>query len=108
METIDYAKAMADMWALGGKSFREVQEQAFRAMREGAAAMGEPTPPMMPNLTFDAGEVAKANQALSDLWSPAAGRANTLAQSGYVGVFVGGCSQTLLGPGIAHWLGRHE
>ena len=27
---------------------------------------------------------------------------------GHVGVFVGGRSQTLLGPGIAHWLGKHE
>jgi hypothetical protein len=27
---------------------------------------------------------------------------------GHVGVFVGGPSQKLLGPGIAEWLGRHE
>jgi hypothetical protein len=27
---------------------------------------------------------------------------------GHVGVFVGGRSQKLLGPGIAEWLGRHE
>jgi hypothetical protein len=27
---------------------------------------------------------------------------------GPVGVFVGGRSQKLLGPGIAEWLGRHE
>ena len=27
---------------------------------------------------------------------------------GHVGVFVGGPSQELLGPGIAEWLGRHE
>ncbi len=77
MEPFDYAKAMADMWTLGGKSFREAQEQAFRAMREGAAAMGVPTPP---NLALDAGEVTKANQALSDLWSSATSLATSLAQ----------------------------
>jgi hypothetical protein len=27
---------------------------------------------------------------------------------GHVGVFVGGRSQKLLGPGIAEWLGNHE
>ena len=80
METFDYVKAMADMWALGGKPFREAQEQALRTMREGAAAMGAPTPPMLPNLALDAGEVAKANQFLSDLWSSATGLVTTLAQ----------------------------
>ena len=38
METFDYGKALADMWAQGGKSFLEAQQQAFRAMQEGAAA----------------------------------------------------------------------
>jgi hypothetical protein len=71
---------MADTWTPGGKSCREAQEQAFRAMREGAAAMGAPTPPVIPNLTFDAEEVAKASQSLSNLWSSAAGLAANLAQ----------------------------
>ena len=80
MEPFDYAKAMADMWALGGRSFRAAQEQAFRAMRDGAAALGAPTLPAAPNLASDAGEVAKANQSLSELWMAAANLAATLAQ----------------------------
>ena len=29
METFDYGKALADMWALGGKGFLEAQERAL-------------------------------------------------------------------------------
>jgi hypothetical protein len=74
------------MWALGGKAFLEAQQQALRAMREGAAAMTLPGaapgacalgdgvgvgPPGFPNLAFDAGEIGKAGQALADLWASA-------------------------------------
>jgi len=41
--SIDYGKALSEMWALGGKAFLETQQQALRALREGAAAMGLPT-----------------------------------------------------------------
>src|SRR5215211_6204160 len=86
MEQQDYGKALAEMWALGGKAFLEAQQQALRAMREGAAAMAQPgaavpgaavpavappamAPPAFPNLAFDAGEIGKAGQALADLWA---------------------------------------
>jgi polyhydroxyalkanoate synthase subunit PhaE len=108
MEQQDYGKALAEMWALGGKAFLEAQQQALRAMREGAAAMGLPagaaTPgaapgaalpamappaaatPAFPNLAFDAGEIGKAGQALADLWASsndlAAALARRLPQSG--------------------------
>ena len=42
METFDYGKALADMWALGGKTFLEAQERALRAMREGTSAIAMP------------------------------------------------------------------
>src|SRR3712207_9482240 len=80
MEQQDYGKALAEMWTLGGKAFLEAQQQALRAMREGAAAMGVPgaapgaampdaAPPAFPNLAFDAGEIGKAGQALAVLWA---------------------------------------
>jgi len=87
METFDYGKALAGMWAQGGKAFLEAQQQAFRAMGEAAAAMGMPgaampamAPPALPNLALDGGEAARAGQALADLWSSASGLAATLAQ----------------------------
>ena len=43
MDSFDYGKALSEMWTLGGKAFLEAQQQALRAMREGAAAMGLPT-----------------------------------------------------------------
>ena len=72
MATSEYGKAPADMWALGGKAFLEMQERAF-GERVG---------------TKDHTELALPGD--------------------HVSVFVGGRSQTLLGPGIAEWLGRHE
>ena len=42
MDSFDYGKALSEMWTLGGKAFLDAQEQALRAMREGAAAMGLP------------------------------------------------------------------
>jgi polyhydroxyalkanoate synthase subunit PhaE len=88
METFDYGKALADMWAQGGKAFLEAQQQAFRAMGEAATAMGMPGAtmpavapvPALPNLALDAGEAARAGQALAELWSSATGLAGTLAQ----------------------------
>ena len=96
MEHQDYGKALADMWALGGKAFLDAQQQALRAMREGAAAMGLPgavpggtpgaamaaaaPPPVFPNLAFDAGEIGKAGQALADLWKSTNDFAATLAR----------------------------
>src|SRR3712207_6553912 len=95
MEQQDYGKALADMWALGGKAFLEAQQQALRAMREGAAAMTLPgaapgaapgatvsalAPPGFPNLAFDAGEIGKAGQALADLWTSANDLTTALAR----------------------------
>src|SRR4029453_18594809 len=96
MEQHDYGKALADMWALGGNAFLEAQQQALRAMREGAAAMGLPgaasggapgaampamaAPPAFPNLAFDAGEIGKAGQALAELWTSTNDLAAALAR----------------------------
>ena len=64
MEPFDYGKALADMWAQGGKTFLEAQERALRVMREGTSAIAMPgaTPSMLPDVALDAGELAKANQ----------------------------------------------
>jgi hypothetical protein len=85
MSDFDYGKALADMWALGGKTVFEAQQGALRAMRESAAAMGLPgaatpaaAPPALPNLAFDAGEVTRASQALAALWSSATALTGTL------------------------------
>ncbi len=74
MEQHDHGKALAEMWALGGKAFLEAQQQALGAMREGPAAMALPgavvpvaAPHAFPNLAFDAGEIGRAGQALADL-----------------------------------------
>ena len=42
MDSFNYGKALSEMWTLGGKAFLEAQQQALRAMRDGAAAMGLP------------------------------------------------------------------
>ena len=56
MEQQDYGKALAEMWTLGGKAFLEAQQQALRAMREGAAAMTLPgaAPGAAPGATVSA------------------------------------------------------
>jgi polyhydroxyalkanoate synthase subunit PhaE len=100
MDSFDYGKALSEMWTLGGKAFLDAQQQALRAMREGAAAMGLPAgtrgaamsgglpgaaipgmaAPALPNLAFDAGEIGKAGQALADLWSSSSDLAGALAR----------------------------
>ena len=43
MDSFNYGKALSEMWTLGGKAFLDAQQQALRAMRDGAAAsMGLP------------------------------------------------------------------
>ena len=109
MDSFNYGKALSEMWTLGGKAFLEAQQQALRAMRDGAAAMGLPAgiaggglpgaagltgampgamppgaaglaPPAFPNLAFDAGEIGKAGQALAELWTAASDLAAALAR----------------------------
>jgi hypothetical protein len=67
MSDFDYGKALADMWALGGKTVFEAQQQALRAMRESAAAMGLPG-------------AATPAVALPALWSSATALTGTLTR----------------------------
>jgi hypothetical protein len=60
VQAFDYGKALTDMWALGSKALLDAQQQALRAMREGASAVAVPggaaaPPPVSPDLALDAG-----------------------------------------------------
>src|SRR5690349_2917520 len=81
MDMFEYGKALADLWALGGKAFLSTQEASSRAFTE---SMKTASPggglPLVPNLQGDTAELSKASQAVAELWSAASSVAAGLAQ----------------------------
>ena len=113
--------AWAEFWAQAGKSAMQDQEQARRMMAEAMKAMpgmgGDA--PAFTALSPDTAELARTVQAMSGLWTAAAGRPLGIKvgtpkyeefalPGGHVGVFVGGRSQKLVAPAVAAFLTKHD
>ncbi len=74
-------EALAEFWAQAGKSAMQAQEQAGRMMAEAMKAMpgmGGDTPAFAA-LSPDTEELARAGQAMSDLWTAATGLSQTMS-----------------------------
>lgn len=69
--------AMADLWRAGGHAMLNAQKEAGRAMAEGFQALGSGTVP--PDLgAAGSDELAKASQAMLEMWTAATGLFQTL------------------------------
>jgi hypothetical protein len=65
-----YGKALADLWALGGKALLSGQENAYRAFADGMTKIvTQPTAGLVGSLAPDGADLAKAVQAMATLWS---------------------------------------
>ena len=73
MDMFAYGKALADLWAVGGKALLSGQETALRALSDTMTkAATQPMTALVPNLTSEMAELTKASQSLMKLWSSAA------------------------------------
>jgi polyhydroxyalkanoate synthase subunit PhaE len=72
MDMFAYGKALADLWAVGGKALLSSQENALRAFADSMAkTANQPMTALMPNFTSDMTELTKASQSVMSLWSSA-------------------------------------
>jgi hypothetical protein len=72
MDPFEYARSVANMWALGGKAFFSAQEAGVRAMGTTVALGVVPDVSMMPDLAVGMADLARASQSVMELWSSAA------------------------------------
>ena len=83
MNPVDYGKAFTDFWAVGNQALMKAQEQVTQAMTGGLHAMTGGTMPGLPGVPADAAagsaDLARANQAMMDLWSAAGTLSTSLA-----------------------------
>lgn len=81
MDMFEYGKALADLWALGGKAFMSGQDSAVRAFTDGVAkAATQPFAGLLPSVSSDAEALSKSSQTVMGLWSSAAELSAALAQ----------------------------
>ena len=92
MNPFDYGKVFTDFWAAGSQALMKAQEQATQAMTGGLQAMAAgamPGLPGLPGLPADlaagTADLARANQAMIDLWSAAGTLSTSLAAQLHVG-----------------------
>ena len=69
MAASDFTKTFFDFWKAQGDAFVKAQEQAGRALADGMQAMAAGRMPTFQMASDD--DLAKANQAMQDLWSAA-------------------------------------
>jgi len=77
VDVFAYSKALADMWMLGGKALLSAQEAGARAMAAGAM----PQFPGMTELATDTADLAKAQQAVAELFSAALSLSQSLSRN---------------------------
>jgi polyhydroxyalkanoate synthase subunit PhaE len=80
MDPFEYAKSIANMWALGGKALLSAQEAGARAMGTAAAPGILPDMSMLPDLTEGMADLARAGQSVTELWSSATSLSQALAR----------------------------
>jgi hypothetical protein len=80
MDPFEYARSIANMWALGGKAFLSAQEAGVRAMGTTVAPGVVPDVSMMPDLAGGMADLARAGQSVMELWSSATNLSQALVQ----------------------------
>src|ERR1700722_11534749 len=83
MNPFDYSKAVADFWTAQGKAFLKAQQQAGKALADGAQAMASGTLPTMPEMPTDlsasVADLAATGQSGMEMWSAATAMSGKLA-----------------------------
>ena len=85
MDLNEYSKALSELWAMGGKAFLSVQENAVRAFAESVntamntALPGTVTPAAVPDLSGETADLTRATQSIMELWSAATALASSIA-----------------------------
>lgn len=81
MDMLEYGKALADLWALGGKALMSGQESALRAFTDGLAkASAQPFGGLLSSVSADTTELSKSSETVMALWSSAAELSTALMQ----------------------------
>jgi hypothetical protein len=80
MDPFEYARSIANMWALGGKAFLSAQEAGVRAMGTTVAPGVVPDVSMMPDLAAAMADLARAGQSVMELWSSATNLSQALVR----------------------------
>ena len=78
MDPFEYAKSIADMWAMGGKALLSAQQTAARAIEIALAPGALPDFTRMTDVATDVAEFSRAWQSVMELWSAATALAQTL------------------------------
>lgn len=81
MNPSDLGRAFTEFWTGGIKVTLEAQDAATRSVSEGMRAMSTGPSPLASFPGADTAELTRANQAMADLWSAAAGMSATLASN---------------------------
>ena len=83
MSSFDYGEAFSAFWTAQGKAMLEAQDQAGKMMAEGLHAMASGSLPLMPGVAEGpaGAELARAQQALGELWSAATAMSGVLAKA---------------------------
>jgi class III poly(R)-hydroxyalkanoic acid synthase PhaE subunit len=77
MSSGDFTKTVFEFWKAQGEAFVKAQEQAGRAFADGMQAMAAGKMPTFQMASDD--DLAKATQAMQDLWAAAGGLSSALA-----------------------------
>jgi hypothetical protein len=80
MDPFEYARSIANMWALGGKAFFSAQEAGVRVMDTTVASSAMPDVSTMPDLAVGMADLARAGQSVMDLWSSATNLSQALVR----------------------------
>jgi polyhydroxyalkanoate synthase subunit PhaE len=80
MDPFEYAKSIANIWALGGKALLSAQEAGVRAMGTAVAPGVQPDVPMIPDLTEGMADLARAGQSVMELWASATNLSEALVR----------------------------
>jgi hypothetical protein len=85
VSSADPAKAFTDFWKAQSQAFTQAQEQAGKVFVDGMQAMAAGKFPTMPDLggtpSKDTDDLARAGQAMTELWSAATALSGVLAKS---------------------------
>jgi hypothetical protein len=71
MDMFAYGKALADLWAVGGKALLTGQETAMRALTDTMTKAATQPTTLLPTVASDISELTKASQSVLALWRSA-------------------------------------
>src|SRR5271170_4460680 len=80
MDPFEYARSIANIWALGGKALLSAQEAGARAMGTTVAPGVLPDMSKLPDLAEGMAEVVRAGQSVMELWTSATNLSQALVR----------------------------